>query len=65
MIKNTIKGLKFSWLYVGMALFVLVCTYQRFNVETAEILAREGKKADVSVFVYLSAQPFTTLLLKK
>ena len=24
MIKNTIKGLKFSWLYVGMALFVLV-----------------------------------------
>lgn len=40
-------------------------TYQRFNAETAEILAREGKKADVSVFVYLSAQPFTTLLLKK
>ena len=24
MIKNTIKGLKFSWLYLGMALFVLV-----------------------------------------
>ena len=24
MIKNTIKGLKFSWLYVGIALFVLV-----------------------------------------
>ena len=40
-------------------------TYQRFNAETAEILAREGKKAGVSVFVYLSAQPFTTLLLKK
>lgn len=34
-------------------------TYQRFNVEAAQLLATIGKKAQIPLFVYLSAEPFT------
>lgn len=40
-------------------------TYQRLNIEAAQLLAVEGKHAEVPSFVYLSAQPFTKLFLKK
>ncbi|MHC5269603.1 NAD(P)H-binding protein [Enterococcus sp. LJL98] len=39
-------------------------TYQRFNEDAARLLAENGKKAKVPLFVYLSAEPFTKRFLQ-
>lgn len=40
-------------------------TYQKFNIEAAQILASESKVQEVPLFVYLSAKPFLPFVLKK
>lgn len=40
-------------------------TYEKFNVEAAQILASEAKEQNVPLFVYISAKKFMPIILKQ